>query len=350
MRTQSQRFRVLPIGLWVLAIVGRSRLAHSDEPIRIEYDAPPDCPSREGFFSGVKARTPLAREASPGEQARVFRVQFVRKKKSVRGVVTGRDEHGRPAVRSVDGDTCAEVASALTLVTALAIDPEALSRPGKEAGKVNQDPELAPQPKPPAPIKAAVPLAPRLPVLPKGKTFLAGLEWTLGSHVSASFAIWPTSAFGPAVFLERAFLPRAPSLVAPSFRLSLRGTFAPAPSTQFGADVTWAATRLGGCPWSWSPAHAIRVSPACIGLDLGFFHAKGVNVDQSRSGTRLWSAVNVLAALRWYLTKRLSLEAAGGVVFPLKRDSFVFAGPETRLHEIPLVGGELAFGVGVQLF
>src|SRR5262249_48932779 len=48
-----------------------SAAASAEEPIRVEYTAPPECPARERLLATVASYTGEFRQAQPGEEARV---------------------------------------------------------------------------------------------------------------------------------------------------------------------------------------------------------------------------------------------------------------------------------------
>ena len=116
----------LRLGLTVGALASPG-LAHAQglDPIRLEYSAPEGCPGREVFWSEVRARTPRAVPAHEGEPARGFRVVLAWTEAGAQGTLTLTERNGATSSRVVDGDTCPAVASALALVTVLAIDPSA---------------------------------------------------------------------------------------------------------------------------------------------------------------------------------------------------------------------------------
>src|SRR5262249_6044736 len=107
----------------MLAVVSAAPSAAAQvatEPIRIDFKAHDGCPDEARFTGEVRARTRKARLAFPGEPARFFRVLVTRDRggKS-RGKLTIEDPSGALATRDVMGASCAEVVSALALITAL---------------------------------------------------------------------------------------------------------------------------------------------------------------------------------------------------------------------------------------
>src|SRR5262249_41943880 len=120
--------------------IARAQMA--TEAIRVEFSAPKGCPTESAFVAEIEARTARARIVRSGDAVRSF-------------IVTVREEQGRSvgdlvivdprtstATRRLGGASCAEVTSALALVTALAIDPKASMEPSPD----RRAPALAPTP------------------------------------------------------------------------------------------------------------------------------------------------------------------------------------------------------------
>jgi hypothetical protein len=111
------------LAAWSVLIPG---VAHAEtEPIRIEYRAVAGCPSVEQFRAEVFARATSARPATDSEIARTFVVTIESGRDRVVGSLVVREASGATLARTVEGTRCEEVATALSLATALAIDPQA---------------------------------------------------------------------------------------------------------------------------------------------------------------------------------------------------------------------------------
>ncbi len=142
---------------WSLAAVGATLVVAATaraqvEAIRIAYHSGPGCPDEARFVGEVMGRTDRARRASGSEPGRTFDVSLTGEGSRSRGVLRITDAGGRVTKRDVAGETCTEVAGALALVAALAIDPQA---------RTGTDPAVhapaAPPPPPPPPAVAVGP-------------------------------------------------------------------------------------------------------------------------------------------------------------------------------------------------
>ncbi len=93
------------------------------------------CPSQEAFKAEVTSRTPRARMGASGEDVRQFVVQFERRDDRVEGRLVVRTGNHRGPTRTVEGATCAEAASALALIIAVAVDPLASTAPADQLSR-----------------------------------------------------------------------------------------------------------------------------------------------------------------------------------------------------------------------
>src|SRR5512136_1399882 len=110
------------------ALLGLDRVAIAEpESVRIDYAAPTGCPDATAFMHSLRERTTRFREAAPDEQARGFLVRVKAVGSAFSGRLEIRSPDGPTAVRNVEAAVCDEVSSALALITALTIDPNALT-------------------------------------------------------------------------------------------------------------------------------------------------------------------------------------------------------------------------------
>ena len=97
-------------------------------PIRLGYPSEPGCPTYQEFLRDVTLR--VSQAALPyGRDSRLFVVSFTYEAPNVLGRLQIFDNGGSVVIREVKGDSCREVASALALITALSLDPEASKIP-----------------------------------------------------------------------------------------------------------------------------------------------------------------------------------------------------------------------------
>ena len=91
----------------------------------VGFDAPTNCPSKDSLIGQVLARTSLA---EPVESAGTLKFDVRLSAPSnapVVGTLAVRIPTGKTSLRSLDGDTCEEVVTALALIMALTMDPKA---------------------------------------------------------------------------------------------------------------------------------------------------------------------------------------------------------------------------------
>jgi hypothetical protein len=194
---RSRRHALLPAA-GAVASLGVSLL--SSEPsaaqanrtrIRVAYDAAEGCPSREMFVARLSARTQHFELAPADPRATTYRITL-RSGDGAKGRVESEDSSGAIVVEELPGETCAEVADALALVVALAIDARAPD--ANIPATAPPDPPVPP-PAPPAPSSDRP--ASRPSVAPR---------WAVSSTVGA-LAEGPF--LGPEAFLELALVPAA---------------------------------------------------------------------------------------------------------------------------------------------
>ena len=185
------------------------------EDVVLEYQAFAGCPDRARFEAEVRALSARARfvEALPG--ARRFRVRLWRAAGGVQGTLNISASSG-DTERQVSGKTCNEVASALALATAIAVDPTVLGETSEPSPKPKPKP-AAPKPKPKPPAAGGAPdvdRAPERPVSEPDRVLIGiggGLERAVAPAVASRFSLrvgWqPAGRWAPLVFVEGGYLP-----------------------------------------------------------------------------------------------------------------------------------------------
>jgi hypothetical protein len=285
-------------------------------PIRLEYDAAASCPDRDTFVADLRARTDRFVLTLADPQAATYRVTLRSADESI-GRVESREPSGAPIVQELHGATCGEVADALALVVALAIDPRAAGASAPTA-----------VPPPPAPL-ASPSLAPSSPApaprelpsdRPAGLTSPASrwaISSTVGFGVSGPF-------LGPEAFLEAALVPAAAdhgvsllldARVGGSFTWSSAGD-------SFGdvAQFTRPSGLLDLCPVRLASGRF--AASACARGEAGALTASG----GSPQRTRPFGAGGALLVARWALLDRVFVQLVGGAVAPFVHDRFILDG------------------------
>ena len=272
--------------------------ARADEEIvELRYAAPGGCPERDEIEAAIRARTPNVRIAAPAR--RVFAI-------TIEAVADG--FHGtlvvdRVADKELAAPRCDDLATALALVTALAIDPAAS-------------------------------------VLPRTSPRPAAPAWSFEADADGmvSAGVGPEALFAAVV----------------EGRASLRGRYELETAAIAGRDstsrdgaqaqFTWLAARFGVCRrWlGWGIA-----ADACGHLEAGAVRARAEMIVNQRDLVRLWLAAGVHGSARYPLSARIFGQLQLGVSLPFVRDRYLFA-PDVELHETPSVTGWVALGVGVR--
>ena len=328
----TRTFPLLAIAL-ALALAPESVAADEEsQPVRLELRAPQGCPTAARFWDRVRGRTRRARIAKAGEAARLVRVIIVPDEGSrVSGSVTIDENGGVAARREVGGGACADVADALALVVALAIDPLA-----QLTAAPVEEPSPDPRPRDLQVIDEEDVARQRRPPPPPPTRWRLGL----GAQVAMAMGSAPNALFGAALFGEL----RAPSTRG-AVRLSLEGATSSSTLGPAEARFTLWGGRLDACPVGVA-AGAFGIEP-CAAFEAGAMVAAGAAVQNAQTHVRPWLAPGAILRARWsFAPARLHVEAEGGALFAIVRDEYFFQ-PQTSVYAVPLVGARAAVGVGV---
>jgi hypothetical protein len=334
-RTSSAAVAVLGL------LVGRtaSAVEPTDSPrFVLDYAAPGACPGREVFLDALHTRTPRPQLVESGDTSAIaIAVRIEATPSSASGQLQLREPDGTAESRNVTSATCAEVVSALALVAAVMLDPDALSGP------------VAPvEPSPPPPAPVVPPPGPRPPPSPPPALSPPSKPtWEIsgGAEVGALGGIGPAIApMGGGFFdVERRVAPFASS-------------------ARLGVDVarTESDLRRGSHVYEWvaavarlCPVHVpvprlprLRVAP-CGELQIGGHRGTTTDVPKPSSSVQLWVAPGVEGLLEWALSSAVSLEIHGGALFPLRRSRF-FLAPNSTIFEVPGLSATAAVGLRVR--
>jgi hypothetical protein len=345
------------------ALLARSAPVSADEspePIRIVYRAPAGCPDEASFTAMIRGRTSLMRFASPTEPARTFEVSLRAGRspgRSSSGRLTIRERGRDEGSRDLDAATCADVADAIALVVALAIDPRALAKrvspatesalltdagvfdaeadaPLADAGPVDLPVVVAPPPAPtglpePSSDPPSEPSADASPHSPR-----RSLGVVAGVDFSATTGVAPSLLFGPSPYLGWRFLRL-------SFVRSATTTFA---GGEGSSRFTWTVGRIDACPLTLVGG-TFRAS-ACARVESGELEADGITVKDPRDRTSGWLALGPLVRAEWSLLGPLFLDAEGVVPFRVTADRFYLVSGAT-VERVPIVGVTGSAGLGV---
>jgi hypothetical protein len=303
--------------LLAIALLAWPIAAQAAPRVRLSYRAPEGCPDEGAFLSSVAAQAhPFERAPRSAARVRSLDAQIRRTAEGHAGLLRVREADGATSERDVRAPTCAEVFSALTLVTALAIDtsPPPPSPPPPEE----------PEPSPPEPGR---------------------WHFATAAHGGAFFAMAPSASWGVTPSIEA-----APPFGDGRFDVRLGFTFAASPhavTATGSAEFLWLAGRLeaGFLPLAWGP---VSLRPTA-GIGAGAIVGRGFSIAFPREQVRPWLDVTLGARAAITLVPGLAIELAGGLLVPITRDVWVFDSPPVTVHETPFAGAYLTAGARISL-
>ena len=317
------------------------------QQVSLHYLGDPGCPNETEFVYEVTARVRRTVQWSkPGAAVQI--VVIIRQAGDhASGTLEVVQRATEPTRREFTAASCAEVGSALALVAALALDPNARteqlpahalsSAPSTEPSPAAPPPPQSSPAPPPVPPRDAPP-PPVSPPPPRDR-YLVWLGPT--AMAGAGYASEPLVAVGLSLG-ARSVRPG----FAPGFQLTplwgKTGTTGPNAS---GGTFAWAMGRLEGCPLQVALAAPLRFEP-CVAAELGALSARGasdgivpVSVD------RWWFAAGATLSLHLSLGSWFA-RLAGTAMVPVTRDEFVLRDPNRTIHQASpvVVGGTLGLG------
>ncbi len=213
--------------------------------------------------------------------------------------------------------------SALALMTALAVDPDASTAPMPPVAAPVKAPVVKTPPVPPRAEKRAPPLV-QHPTSTKWRARVGvALEGLGGVAPDPMLVVRPLLE----IDRESASASSALRLTAGWGRETVGQT----------AEFTLLDARVEGCPFRVRPSRTLRISP-CLALDVGRLEAAGVALTPAETVHRPWVAPGAVARLEWEIVNVLVVEVGGELFVPLERDRF-FVDQDTTLHRTPFVAG-----------
>lgn len=344
-RAWNQISPVLGLALWLLT---RSSAAAGDLPTlaHLEYAVHAECPSESDFARQLLERTRrielVPRERAPWQ----FAVFVFRQGNGSRGILRVVDAQGQASERSVAAATCSEVVSALALVAALTVDPEA-SAP---APAVEQTPASTLPSSSQRSLPARAPPPPRLaPRSARPTPERARFVFSAGSELQLEGAVAPDLMPVERLFAEGELESARSAL--PALRLSAaRGRYGYT-HARVPVEMTWSSARLEALI-SWNLAYRLALRPG-IFVEYGTLTGEATETDlveASGRQPRAWGAAGVAGRASWRPAGPLLLElsAAGFAPF-FSEDEFTFDDGEDSdpVHAIPRVSGFIGAGIGI---
>ena len=296
----------------ICASVGSARA--DVDVVRLDYTAPAECPDRDAFVTQIVARAPAVKfEASA---PRTFAVSITTTPDGFAGTLIV----DATADKQLAATRCDDLASALALVTALAIDPTA---------------SAAPEPPPPPPKQEVRVVAP-----PPRRD--PGREWTpdLTAGAVVDSGVTPDPLLAGVLQLRGTWDSRIGRV---AFELAALGGRDTTMAEGGKAAFTWLAGRPAGCVVI---VRTLELS-GCGHVEVGLVRATGEMIVNGRALNRLWWAAGAQGEARWPARSRGFIQLQLGVSVPITRDRYRF-NPGVVIHETEVITGWLGLGVGVR--
>jgi len=247
-------------------------------PFHLSYDASaPSCPDAPAFRAAIRARTDRARLAGEREKATTFAVRITAgPDERVVGELTIHEPDGAPRVRTMESETCGDVARAIALVVALVLDPDAdtSADPPLPVPEGPDGPD-APRPPPASPPPTANPssAATGPPPSPAPATVRVGV----GGAIGVLGGVGPSVAPLAGAFVEAERAGAGPSWFRPTARLAVDLATVAGDHGVGSQRYLWLAATARVCPVQLPVGTSVRGRPLrrdasgqASGDDVGF--------------------------------------------------------------------------------
>lgn len=286
----------------------------------VSYRAPEGCPSRDAFLDAAAARWPRVRDARERISVRV-----IPSSGQFEGSLEIQDAAGISSRKDVQGNTCDEVISALALVTALSVEREPRADES-DAKRIDASEDL--------PKAAGASQKPRW-------------HFAVGAQAALPGDAIPATALGGGVFADLS----RPSAGVWTVRARVTALVAQStvPADSGEARFRWMAARAEACPLAVSLISRVRAFP-CLGVEGGVVDGEGRNIAVNKASVAAWWAALAMAHVEWRPWSTVFVDASGGLVVALSRDSFVIQEPRTVLHQASALSPSAGLGVGIEVF
>lgn len=345
----------LRLALLLLTLPARAVAQPAAEPsaaagpqqVSLHYISESGCPSEAEFVDQVTARVRRPVHWSSAGAVTQLVVIVRHAGDHANGTLEVVQSATEPTRREFTAGSCEEVGSALALVAALALDPNARteqlparalatepSQPAPAAAAPGPPPEVAPSA---TPRPALAPVS--KPVLARRSSYVVWLGPTLAA--AGGYASEPLVAVGLSLGARA-----VKSGFSPGFQLTpLWGKTGTTGPDAAGGTFAWAMGRLEGCPVQLALAKPLRFEP-CAVAEIGRLSARGASANITPvSQERWWFAAGTSLSLHLSLGSWFARLGASALL-PATRDEFVFHDPERSIHQANwvLFGGALGLG------
>lgn len=294
----------------------------------LDYSRHGECPAEHELLRQIARRTPIAQRVTRDGEVRAV-VHVEADGSSARASVEWREGDAKTR-REVDGNDCKEVVSAVALIVALALDPDA------DTGLIPERATSA-APRLPASTSTLPAPAPAPAPAPRWRLDVGALAGVTGGGLPT---VHPY--FGPRV----AFARERRGVWAPRAELSGYYARGHSPTSSGTARLTWWVGRLGLCPMELDSGEWFALP--CATFDAGELTVEGSATERARTSRVLWYGPGAVLRFGGRPLDALSVALESGTVAPLAHDRFYFWIDRTA-YRIPDVAGYIGTAIGVRL-
>ncbi len=294
---------------WSIPATGDETTRVTSKPVRLEYDAPAECPSRASLVREIWFRAPWV---TFGERRtrRTFVVQIQRNTRGLTGELLVRDRPGGEAlsVRRLSDGSCSDLVRAMGFFAALTLEREGAGVKGREPARVNAPDEVSPEPS-----------EAQADDEPERALHSLRIEGGVGAGLASGLGIATASIAAGFVGLSW----ERPWLFSPAARIGWVATSTETTRTVEGSVRTALRTAdVSVCPILFRLGRG-ELRPCAFG-ELG---ARGIQSSFIVGAKRFhdpWLALGVLGRVSIPLFVPMRLEVEAGAAAPLGRARYVF--------------------------
>lgn len=289
-----------------------------DRTFRLDYRAPPDCPSRDAFVERLRRRESAGLLDVTDSSSRLLLVQLETLATNTRARLVVREAEGKETERSLTASDCDEAVDALALIAALLLVPAEPKTPFANPKSTRDEPRRAPP--------------------PPASTWFSDVELSASLVDGAAPSVLGGARASWGIGLDRS------SFWSPSLRLGALVTGSRTFETSAGdAHFQLVAFTLEACPFRWSFFDARTRVHLCALSEAGVLRASGSSVDVPASHDVRWITLGGSLQFEVRLTKDLSLPVHAALLAPLLHDRFLF--DDTVVFSTPHLGARAGLGL-----
>jgi hypothetical protein len=330
----------LPLLAAVASLAAAPDPATEVKPVQVEIDAPVGCANANDFFSSLRSRTHLVRQAVGNEPRTTLQVRLLEMRRYILGELRMVDDRGGTDTRRVQGANCDDVVQALTLAAAVALDPSVLLPPTV----------TIPAPATTAPATPPPPIAPAVAEsvdvrkatdAPSSRVSQNGPRFEFGTASVGSVLL--SSGVSPGMAVFGRWTPAGSGRFRPTVGMAatyLRNDFLGSPGV---AQASLAGLVVTVCGMGWG-ASIMNVKP-CGLIMAGLLSVRGHEVVRTSSVDLLWLSAGATVRATLHLGRGFSLELEAGASAPFFRREFYTTLPSHVVEKTPTISPMAGLGL-----